>query len=64
MRLIDEDETLLEELDRLRTPKDRFGKSYLGITVGPYIQGNPEQGYGGQTLQRIREIRKLLARSH
>ena len=50
-----------EELDRLRTPRDSYGRTFLGTTIGPYIQGQPEGGYGGATLYRIRKLRTLIA---
>lgn len=52
-----------QELDDLRTPKDRHGRKYLGATIGPYIQGQPEGGYGGAVLYRIRELRVLISRA-
>ena len=53
-------DALLDELDDLRAPRDYHGHKCRGISIGPYIQGNAERGYGGATVQRIREIRKLL----
>lgn len=50
-----------EELDWLRTPRDSYGRIFLGITIGPYIQGQPEHGYGGEVLYRIRELRVLIS---
>ena len=43
-------DSLLEELDRLRTPRDGWGRKYLGIAI--------------HNLARIREIRKLLEGSN
>ena len=58
-------DALLDELDDLRAPRDYHGrKCPRGISMGPYIQGNAERGYGGPTAQRIREIRELLQKSH
>lgn len=54
--------TLEEELDDLRAPRNWHGRKCLGISIGPYIQGQSEGGYGGPYLQRIREIRKTLAK--
>ncbi len=50
-----------EELDQLRTPRDCYGRTFLGATIGPYIQGQPEHGYGGEVLYRIRELRVLIS---
>jgi len=51
---------LYAELDDLRAVRDYHGNKCLGISIGPYVQGNTEGGYGGKTLQRIREIRRLI----
>ena len=50
-----------DELDQLRTPRDYYGRTFLGTTIGPYIQGQPEHGYGGKVLYRIRELRILIS---
>jgi len=50
-----------KELDQLRTPTDKFARKYLGASIGPYIQGQLENGYDGAVLHRIRELRILIA---
>jgi hypothetical protein len=59
--MTDKIDALEAELERLRTPTDTYGRTYLGITIGEYIQGCPESGYGHSTLYRIRELRRLIS---
>lgn len=51
---------LEDRLECLRTPYS-YNRDYLGVSIGPYVQGNPENGYGGRQLQEIRLLRKQIA---
>jgi len=53
---------LEDRLDELRAPRGYHGEKLpRGLSIGPYIQGNPEGGYGGEHLQEIRNIRRELS---